>query len=116
MSNRDSVVIDMIRAEIKRQEECYGSARIGADGLDNAVRFAILGEEVGEVAREVLPGQDMHLLRKELIQVAACAMEWAKALSCACGDSAFEGEWLTSFSIRGRKRHTRERCTPWERS
>jgi NTP pyrophosphatase (non-canonical NTP hydrolase) len=51
---------------------------------DSLSRFAILAEEVGEVAREFNEATgrslDRAALRKELIQVAAMATAWAEKL------------------------------------
>lgn len=58
--------------------------------LSNAEKLAILTEEVGEVAQQVLEQPDRRLvmdnsgsrkeLRKELIQVAAVAVAWSEAI------------------------------------
>ncbi len=60
------------------------------DGLSNAEKLAILTEEVGEVAQEVLTQEGRRLardtvgtkkaLRKELTQVAAVAVAWIESL------------------------------------
>jgi hypothetical protein len=60
------------------------------DGMTDFERFCVLGEEVGEVAREVLTQPERRLaddtegslygMRKELIQVAAVAAAWVEAL------------------------------------
>lgn len=67
--------IDDVLVEILRQDELWGENRI-----QNAfVWNAILTEEVGEVAKEVLE-RNQGKLRAELIQVAAAAINWIKAL------------------------------------
>lgn len=58
--------------------------------MNDYERLAVLAEEFGEVAREVLTGEGRRLardtvgtpeaLRKEVIQVAAVAVAWAEYL------------------------------------
>jgi hypothetical protein len=58
-----------------RQDQEWGANRKQA----NLLWFAILGEEFGEAAKEVLELRD-DLLREELVQVAAVAVAWIEAL------------------------------------
>lgn len=48
-------------------------------GFPNDIRMEILAEEVGEVAKAKLEG-DQSQLRDELIQVAATAVRWIECL------------------------------------
>lgn len=61
--------------EMQNQDTEWGENRI-QNGL---LWQAILSEEVGEVAQEVLH-QDLDLMRAELVQVAAVALNWIKAI------------------------------------
>ena len=82
-------VYDEIRTERERAHAKHGdtSMRSHGDHLD-PLRLAVLMEEVGEVARvfnEVRHGHFTRCigyaeLRKELIQVAAMATEWAEGI------------------------------------
>lgn len=61
--------------EIIKQDRTWGINRVQSSLLWQAV----LSEEVGEVAKEVLE-KDNEKLREELVQVAAVALNWIKAL------------------------------------
>lgn len=61
--------------ECERQDKKWGENRIQNGLLWNA----ILTEETGEAAKEVLE-MDNEKLRAELVQVAAVALNWIKAL------------------------------------
>jgi len=89
------VIADVVRERL-RQERLRAEGRFqftcAEEGLTNAEKLAVLMEEVGEVARDVLNQEDRHLcthdvvstpakLREELIQVAAVAVAWAEALT-----------------------------------
>lgn len=79
---RSAIQAEATRAHILHGEKSmlYGS---------NDRRFRILGEEVGEVARELndadIEGRsvDKDKIEKELIQVAAMAATWIEALNQA---------------------------------
>ena len=90
------IVLGDVARERLRQEEMKLAGRFmftcAEEGLTNAEKLAVLVEEVGEVARDVLNQEDRHLcthyvvstpekLREELIQVAAVAVAWAEALT-----------------------------------
>ena len=82
----DAVFAEVIRQDILARAGKFGGLHILPSGPDHA-RFAVLAEEVGEVARELneeLMGrrQPEGALVKELIQVAACAVAWATAIDC----------------------------------
>ena len=62
-------------AEVYNQDQKWGENRV-QNGL---LWQAILSEETGEVAKEVLE-QDNAKMRAELIQVAAVCLNWIKAL------------------------------------
>jgi hypothetical protein len=68
-------VFNAIEEERGRQDAKWGSQR----QQHNLKWNAILGEEVGEAAKEVLEEND-ELLWKELVQVAAVAVAWLEAL------------------------------------
>ncbi|NBW23500.1 MAG: hypothetical protein EBR82_87720 [Caulobacteraceae bacterium] len=81
MSTHD-VLID-VAAERLRQEGLKASGKFPAtcaDDIPAASKFAILVEEVGEVARAINDGDPEHM-REELVQVAAVAVAWVEALS-----------------------------------
>ena len=65
-------IFDRIAKERQRQDEKWGKL---PRNHDNYKWNAILSEEVGEVAKEVLERND-KLLKEELIQVAAVAVAW----------------------------------------
>ncbi len=88
-------VLGEVANERDRQETLRAEGRFAAtcadeDGIGDAEKLAILVEEVGEVARQVLTQSSRQLaldslgtregLRDELIQVAAVAVAWAEAL------------------------------------
>src|SRR3972149_11715256 len=90
------IVLGDVARERLRQEEMKLAGRFmftcAEEGLTNAEKLAVLVEEVGEVARDVLNQEDRHLcthdvvstpekLREELIQVAAVAVAGAEALT-----------------------------------
>lgn len=85
-----------VSAERERQERHVAAGRFkhtcgDPRGMTHADRLAVLAEEVGEVAREVLAQDGRQLardslgtpaaLRAELVQVAAVAVAWIEALS-----------------------------------
>lgn len=87
-------VLIEVGAERFRQEQLKAEGKFDftcADPeLGHLAAAAVLQEEVGEVAREVLAMQglvretgDRARLRKELIQVAAVAVAWIEALDVA---------------------------------
>lgn len=63
-------ILREILAERRRQDQKFGKQHHAAERW-----FVILGEEVGEVAREVYE-QNLHALREELIQCAAVCLAW----------------------------------------
>jgi NTP pyrophosphatase (non-canonical NTP hydrolase) len=82
-------VFQEVHAERERQEELKAAGRFEetcADpGMSDFERFAVLGEEVGEVAKAILEeagrrrrGDDD--LRTELTQVAAVAIAWLESI------------------------------------
>lgn len=64
---------DRLKAEGKFERTC-------ADDMTNAERFVVLGEEVGEVAREVTERLGRENMRTELVQIAAVCMAWIEGL------------------------------------
>lgn len=83
-------VLEDVRRECARQDELKKAGRFkhhcGDKEMSDPERFAVLGEEVGEVARAVLElgklANDKHgkELRKELIQVAAVCTKWVEGM------------------------------------
>lgn len=88
-------VVEEIYKERLRQEELRQKGKfpwtLAAKHITNAEKLCPLGEEFGEVAREVTEqlisaGKgEIHMagqskLREELIQLAACAAAWAESL------------------------------------
>lgn len=92
-SHLEHILTD-IGSERKRQEQMKKEGRFLYTCADlemtNYERFCVLGEEIGEVAREVLTQSERRLardtegtlsnMRKELIQVAAVATAWVEAI------------------------------------
>ena len=70
------MAIELMIEERKRQDEKWG---------DNDIKYAdfiwsaILTEETGEVAHEVL-NSELYCLRDEVVQVAAVAIAWLEAI------------------------------------
>lgn len=86
-------VLQLVAYERVRQEQLKEEGRFSytcADILPDATKLAILMEEVGEVAREVLTQPGLAIahdtsgtrdgLQRELVQVAAVAVAWAEAI------------------------------------
>jgi NTP pyrophosphatase (non-canonical NTP hydrolase) len=65
-----------VAAERERQDQKWGPGRIRPIETWNLV----LGEEVGEVAKALLENEGPAAVRKELIQVAAVAVEIVEAI------------------------------------
>lgn len=63
--------IDDVRREVLRQDTLWGTAESQDQNVDR--RFAILAEEFGEVAKEVVE-RNFKNQREELVQVAAVAI------------------------------------------
>lgn len=94
MNLRTKIALAAVSAERERQEHRKAEGRFRftcADGgLSLTDKFAILGEEVGEVAREALTNERHRLARdtegtdaalyEELAQVAAVAVAWMESL------------------------------------
>jgi hypothetical protein len=82
---RQELIGSRKRSEGVDWRSCADPAMSGGD----AMRFAVLGEEVGEVARALLEtsfGNDTDLhLREELVQVAAVAVAWVEAIDTRNG-------------------------------
>ena len=74
MSEFGIVIADILKERV-RQDKKWGANRVLPDFTWNA----ILTEEVGEAAKEVLE-VDVKKLRVELIQVAAVAVAWIESL------------------------------------
>lgn len=84
-------VLFEVEQEIHRQRKLKADGRFTYtidDPVSNMLKNTVLGEEVGEVAREVLALEgivqevgDLGKLRKELLQVAALATSWANSIS-----------------------------------
>lgn len=82
-------LVEMV-SERARQETLRAAGKFpftcAAAGVPHAHRFAILSEEVGEIARHVTEGLieaervDQDKLREELIQVAAVCCAWAEGI------------------------------------
>jgi len=91
---RTGRALELVVSERERQEQCKADGRFqftcADDGMSNAEKFTVLGEEIGEVAQEVLTQAGHRLardtlgtrpaLRAELVQVAAVAVAWVEAL------------------------------------
>lgn len=90
-------ILKEVRAEREHQEALRMAGRFkhtaSSDGIGNAEKSLILGEEVGEVCRAAMDLEHLAFdgntgpasefaakLRTELIQVAAVAVAWAESL------------------------------------
>ena len=73
-ANQTRIFAEII-AERKRQDAKFGACR----NLGAFKRLAILGEEFGEVAMALNDNQLDHM-REELVQVAACCVDWLEEL------------------------------------
>ena len=75
-------VYELVDKERTRQQELWNPPHLWGEGdcsnpnLDPRVKLAVLTEEVGEVARNLLEHQPVLT---ELIQVAAVAIAWAES-------------------------------------
>lgn len=72
--------IEEERARAHRKHAASGQSMEQVD-VDHPLRFPILVEEVGEVAKALNEGATREELRDELIQVAAMAAAWAEAIT-----------------------------------
>lgn len=84
-AKKQELVIVEVLLERARQEVLHGPNSCANIKIPNAVKLAVLTEEVGEVAKwicdywgKVVATDD---LRTELIQVAAVAVAWAESLT-----------------------------------
>jgi NTP pyrophosphatase (non-canonical NTP hydrolase) len=79
-SNGMQLILGDLIQERWRQDRKHGSGRV----LNPTARLAILAEEFGEVAKEVMERVDgrgdVARLRSELVQTAACAVAWIEQL------------------------------------
>jgi NTP pyrophosphatase (non-canonical NTP hydrolase) len=62
-------LLELIRKERERQDEKWGT-----QDVPDPVMYVVLGEEVGEVGKAILEG-DEEGIKSELVQVAAVAMK-----------------------------------------
>jgi Lar family restriction alleviation protein len=81
-----SAVFADIAAERERQNATFPHSNIPYWKDDEGIKFTVLVEEVGEVARARLE-HDRPGLRHELVQVAAVAVAWIEALDATEGQS-----------------------------
>jgi len=73
-------ILDLVREERARQNVKW--RRAPGEWFDpEALKLAVLIEEVGEVGIELQPGGTNEQLKAELVQVAAVAVAWAEMLS-----------------------------------
>lgn len=94
MNERTEEVLTSVVAERERQDVLKQEGRFQFTCADQDLslteKFTVLGEEVGEVAREVLTNRRMRLARdsegtnaalyQELAQVAAVSVAWMESL------------------------------------
>ena len=93
-------IVNDVLAEARRQDELKAAGRFkyhcGDDEMTDVGRFAVLGEEVGEVARAALENADLandkhgKNLRKELVQVAAVCVKWIAGMDRRAVHHKFE--------------------------
>ena len=81
------ITLSAVQAEATRAHLLHGENSMLSGGSDaNDRRYRILGEEFGEVGRELNDAEtgerppDRDKLVKELLQVAAMALSWVEAL------------------------------------
>src|SRR3954467_6076485 len=87
-------VLNLVRMERQRQGQLEAAGKIPFNCADpnvgNLLKLAVLGEEFGEVCKEVYeaaaffgqpPADVTAKLRTELVQVAAVAVAWIEGLS-----------------------------------
>lgn len=85
MADRDSVIA-AVRAERDRQRSLWdrphewGHGDCSSADVPDPIKFAVLAEETGEVARALLE-QNPDQLKTELVQVAAVAVAWLEAIA-----------------------------------
>ena len=70
-------IFELIREERKRQDVKWGAGR----HLHDYEWLAILVEEVGEVAKEILERPNTTSLLSELVQVASVAVVWMECIN-----------------------------------
>jgi hypothetical protein len=83
-----SKIFTAIRAERHRQEQLHAPCTCASPLIEPAHKLAVLTEEVGEVAKEVLDLTNFERetedpeakLRTELIQVSAVCVAWLESL------------------------------------
>ncbi len=68
-----------INLERARQDEKHGANGMGGANMSRDRRHTVMSEELGEVARAILDGDEAGL-RAELTQVAACAVGFLEQL------------------------------------
>lgn len=73
----DAVVEESIQAHLKH----VASGSIFSPAVSTELKLSALMEEVGEVARALIEGEDTEDLINELVQVANVALSWADCLS-----------------------------------
>lgn len=80
-------VFALIEYERDRQEDLRDKGKFpetcATPGVSNATCLAVLIEEVGEVATELLPNGSVDDLATELVQVAAICVAWLERLEAA---------------------------------
>jgi NTP pyrophosphatase (non-canonical NTP hydrolase) len=64
-------------------ERAHQDAKWGEQNHSSEVWLAILSEEVGEMAKEMLPGGNLGRVKEEAIQVAAVAVDFIEAIDRA---------------------------------
>jgi|TARA_R110000824_G_C14746029_1_gene628010 hypothetical protein len=68
-------VLEAVLGERERQDYLHGDSNLNNTDAD---WFVILGEEVGEVAKDILEHDREHMFR-EVIECAAVCFAWAEA-------------------------------------
>lgn len=91
VSTKDRLQIDLLtEVAVERERQ---DMRWGTQDHDDPRWLAILTEELGEVAREVveelaIPRSRGYQIREELVQVAAVAVAWLEAIDRRQGGGA----------------------------
>lgn len=75
-----------IALELERAHSLHGSSCMANPDLGLDFRLGVLGEEFGEVCKELIEKNSPAHLRAELVQLAAMSIAWIEVLDMATGE------------------------------